>query len=645
MNLDDARHLLRDKYGFDDFREGQPEVIERLLAGRSVVAIFPTGAGKSMCYQLPALMFDGLTLVVSPLIALMKDQIDFLVAHGVAAARLDSTVDADAARETFRQLRDGTLKLLYIAPERLGNERFLASMGQRQISLLAVDEAHCISEWGHNFRPDYLKLTRIAKQLRVERVLALTATAPPAVAAQIADAFEIDPGDVVRTGFYRPNLALRVTPTTSEDRDGLLMALLHERPAGPAIVYVTLQKAAERVAQMLVEDGLPAEAYHAGIAAEERGAIQDRFMGGADSIVVATIAFGMGIDKRDIRYVYHYNLPKSLENYAQEVGRAGRDGVDSICELLACVDDRVTLENFTFGDTPDAAAVDALTREIVARRDVFDVSTYDLSNRYDIRMLVVETLLTYLQLEGVIESVGAFYNEYKFQPIVPIDDVVAGFDPRRQDFLRRLFASARKAKIWSSIDVAAAVENLGEPRERIVAALNYLAEQKQIALEVAGVRSGYRRKPIDVDVDALVDELNARFADRERRDGERMDAALELIGKNECLAAQLSHYFGDPGGAPCGRCSVCTGDHRPLPAGHARRVTLGPVEKKVIDSIVAMQSPALRSPRQLARFLCGITSPATTRARLTRHAGFGLLGEVPFDQVLTLADRATSPAR
>jgi ATP-dependent DNA helicase RecQ len=645
MTLDDAKALLRERFGFDDFREGQADVVGRLLEGRSVVAIFPTGAGKSMCYQLPALMFEGLTLVVSPLIALMKDQIDFLVGHGVAAARLDSTVDSDTARQTFQQLRDGTLKLLYIAPERLGNERFLASLGRRQISLLAVDEAHCISEWGHNFRPDYLKLTRIAKQLRVERVLALTATAPPTVAAQIADAFEIDPGDVVRTGFYRPNLALRVTPTTPKDRDDLLLTRLKERPVGPAVVYVTLQRTAERVAALAADAGLPAEAYHAGIQAEDRAAIQDRFMSGADTIVVATIAFGMGIDKRDIRYVYHYNLPKSLENYAQEVGRAGRDGLDSTCELFASIDDRVTLENFTFGDTPDAAAVDGLTRELIAQTDVFDVSTYELSNRFDIRPLVIETLLTYLQLEGVIESVGAFYNEYKFQPITPIDEIVATFDPRRQDFLRRLFGSARKAKIWSSIDVAAAVENLGEPRERIVAALNYLAEQKQIELEVAGVRSGYRRRPIEVDADALVDELNARFADRERRDVERMDAALDLIGKNECLAAQLSHYFGDPGGQPCGRCSVCTGDHRPLPSGHSRRVTVGANEKRKIDDVVAQNSAALRTPRQLARFLCGITSPATTRAKLTRHAAFGLLSDVPFDQVLTIADRATSPAR
>ena len=630
--IDDARRLLSDRFGFDDFREGQADVVGRLLDGRSVVAIFPTGAGKSMCYQLPALMFEGLTLVVSPLIALMKDQIDFLTRNGVAAARLDSTVGPDEARDTFRQLRDGTLKLLYVAPERLGNERFLASMGRQRIAMLAVDEAHCISEWGHNFRPDYLKLTRIAKQLRVERVLALTATAPPAVAAQIAEAFEVEPGDVVRTGFYRPNLALRVTPTTPGERDALLLDRVRSRPPGPAVVYVTLQRAAERIARMLADAGLPAEAYHAGLKAEDRTAIQDRFMSGADAIVVATIAFGMGIDKRDIRYVYHYNLPKSLENYAQEVGRAGRDGGPSTCELLACVEDRVPLENFTFGDTPSPESVDALTRELLVKSDAFDVSTYELSNRFDIRPLVVETLLTYLQLEGVIESVGAFYNEYKFQPLRPIDEIVDAFDPKRQDFLRRLFGAARKAKTWHALDVAAAVESLGEPRERLVAALNYLAEQRHLTLEVAGVRSAYRRLAADVDVDAMIDEMNARFVDRERRDVERMDAVLDLVGENACLAMQLANYFGDQMMTPCGKCSVCVGEYRPLLPG--QRDAIGPAERWAIDAAVGLDSPALRSPRQLARFLCGITSPATTRARLTKDKAFGALAHVPFRDVL-----------
>lgn len=640
--LDQAREVLLRTFGFDGFREGQDAVIERLLNGKSAIAIFPTGGGKSLCYQLPALLLDGITLVVSPLIALMKDQIDFLQSKGVAAARLDSSLDANTVRQIFADLRAGKLKLLYIAPERLGNERFLASIGSQKIALLAVDEAHCISEWGHNFRPDYLKLARVAKHLKVERILGLTATATPTVAQQIAAAFGIAAPDVITTPFHRPNLSLRITPTTVQDRDALLLDRVRSR-RGPSIVYVTLQKTAERVAEFLASQGLPAEPYHAGLKPEEREAIQNRFMASAEQIVVATIAFGMGIDKRDIRYIYHYNLPKSLENYAQEIGRAGRDGKSSVCEMLACADDRTVLENFTFGDTPTREAIASITRELLSNAGEFDISTYDLSARHDIRLLVVETFITYLELANLIESIGAFYSEYKFVPKKPINQIVASFDPNRQTFLRELFAQAKTAKIWSTLDVPAASETLGQPRERIIAALNYLAEQNLIELEVAGVRQAYRRTKVPVKIEELIDELEARFADREMRDVERLDAVLELADDNACLSNQLSTYFGEPLGEPCGHCSVCRGEHQPLkPASGGRE--LGEREAAMVERLLAMQSPALAHPRQVARFLCGITSPAASRARLGRSEHFGALAEVPFEEVMSFVESVAESA-
>src|SRR5438128_5730702 len=218
--------VLAARFGFDAFRPGQEEVIDALLAGRSALAVFPTGAGKSLCYQLPALLLDGMTIVVSPLIALMKDQIDFLERNGIAAARLDSSLDAAEQREIFARLRAGSLKLLYVAPERFNNERFLAQLARARISLFAVDEAHCISEWGHNFRPDYLKLAEWARELAAERVLALTATATPAVVADIRGAFGIEEQDSVVTGFYRSNLTMLLTPVTSGERDRLLLERL-----------------------------------------------------------------------------------------------------------------------------------------------------------------------------------------------------------------------------------------------------------------------------------------------------------------------------------------------------------------------------------------------------------------------------------
>jgi ATP-dependent DNA helicase RecQ len=343
---------LRNVFGFDAFRPGQEAVIQRLLHGKSALALFPTGSGKSLCFQLPALHLDGLTLVVSPLIALMKDQIDFLQAHGIAAARLDSSVGVEEIRHIDAELRAGQLKLLYVAPERFSNERFLHKLRGVKLALMVIDEAHCISEWGHNFRPDYLKLARLSRALPAERVLALTATATPAVAADICREFAIEKEAFIHTGFYRPNLFLRTAQCARAEQLDLLTRRLKENPRGPTIVYVTLQRTAERVAASLAQRGLLARAYHAGMEMVEREAVQNWFMRSSDAIVVATIAFGMGIDKADIRYVYHFNLPKSLENYSQEIGRAGRDGKKAECEMLVCADDAIVLENFSYGDTP-----------------------------------------------------------------------------------------------------------------------------------------------------------------------------------------------------------------------------------------------------------------------------------------------------
>ena len=364
-----ARQVLESRFGFSSFRPGQERVIEALLAGRSALAVFPTGAGKSLCYQLPALMLDGVTVVVSPLIALMKDQIDALVLQGVDAARLDSSIEQAEARDVSDRLRSGSLKLLYVAPERFNNERFLAQLAQTPISLFAVDEAHCISEWGHNFRPDYLKLAARARELGAERVLALTATATPAVVADICTGFGIAAEETVVTGFYRPNLTLLTTPARAGEREQLLIDRLRERPAGSTIVYVTLQRTALRVASLLAAAGLPARPYHAGLTAEDRVATQEWWTASPGNIVVATIAFGMGIDKADVRYVYHLNLPKGLESYSQEIGRAGRDGEPAVCELYACEDDIPTLENFAFGDTPTREAVAGLL-DVVFANDV-----------------------------------------------------------------------------------------------------------------------------------------------------------------------------------------------------------------------------------------------------------------------------------
>ena len=633
---------LRDTFGFPAFRAGQEAIIRTLLDGRSALAIFPTGAGKSLCYQLAALHLPGLTVVVSPLIALMKDQLEFLERHGVSAARVDSTRDATALRQTAADLRAGKLKLLYASPERLGNERFLATLQTAgSISLLVVDEAHCISEWGHNFRPDYLKLAALARTLRAERVLALTATATPAVAADIARSFGIDAGDQVHTGFHRPNLFLRVTSSPRDETQSLLIRRLRERQSpGAAVVYVTLQKTAETVAAALAAAGIDARPYHAGLENEERAGTQDWFMRGPAPVVVATIAFGMGIDKSDLRAVYHFNLPKSLENYSQEIGRAGRDGLPAECELFACADDLRTLENFSYGDTPEPAAVAALTDHLLSGGgDTFDVSLLDLSSHNDIRPLVVGTLLTYLELAGILAATAPFYREYSFTPLRPSAEILARFDGERADFLRGIFRLSKKGSKWFKLDLEEAAATLpGATRDRLVKAFGFLEAQGDLEVRPTGLRQGYRRlrRPVGQELVELHAELAARFETRERNDLARLRQVVGFAEGGGCLTRRLVGYFGERLPGDCGHCAWCAGEpatplapSTTIPAAAAIRA-----RANEITTFASEHPGALGTPRQRTRFACGLASPRTTRAKLTRHRLFGCLVDAPFATIL-----------
>ena len=362
---------LEKYFDFSEFRSGQKEIIESILRGEDVVALMPTGGGKSLCYQLPAILSDKITIVVSPLIALMKDQVDSLTARGIPATFLNSSVDFDEIEKRIAAIRQGKIKMVYIAPERFASPSFRTLLASLEISLLAVDEAHCVSQWGHDFRPDYMEIGKYIQTLPTRPcVAAFTATATPEVKDDIIARLELQDPQIFIRGFDRPNIKFfaqkNLTPTERFDE---VLRIVKSLP-GSGIVYSISRKNAEGIAQYLRKEGISAKAYHAGMSAGEREEIQNDFMENRFKVIVATVAFGMGVDKADIRYVIHCGMPGSIEGYYQEAGRAGRDGEKAFCILLHGKRDVTTHKYFIRLDKQNMQAQGKSQAEIAQVIDV-----------------------------------------------------------------------------------------------------------------------------------------------------------------------------------------------------------------------------------------------------------------------------------
>ncbi len=350
-------HLARQHFDIDEFRPGQWEIIAAVLQGRSVLGVMPTGAGKSLCFQLPALVLPGLTVVVSPLLALMRDQSDRLAEASIPATRLDSTLSAEKERTEEERILEGEPNLAYVTPERLERPAFLELLRRRGVSLFVVDEAHCVSQWGHDFRPAYLGLRPVRRHLGNPPLLALTATAPPEVARDILTQLGAEEAQVVNAGIDRPNLSLAVERTVNDavKREALLR-LLEDEP-GPTLVYTATVRTANELWAWLRDQGFEAGRYHGALKKSERERAQSQFMGNQTRLLVATNAFGLGIDKSDLRQVIHYNFPNSLESYYQEAGRSGRDGHPAKAVLLYRLEDKRVQSYFLAGKYPNPEQV------------------------------------------------------------------------------------------------------------------------------------------------------------------------------------------------------------------------------------------------------------------------------------------------
>ena len=562
--LEDARAALREHFGYPAFRPGQEAAVESVLSGRDTLVVLPTGGGKSLCYQVPALMLPKLTVVISPLISLMKDQVDALEARGLPATFINSTLPSSVVAERLTRAARGELKMLYVAPERFDAGRTAERLRDAGVSLLAIDEAHCISEWGHDFRPSYLRIAEVRAKLGNPPTVALTATATPHVRADIVTQLKLEAPTTIITGFDRTNLTYNVLPTkTDSEKDDAIVHLLRSNE-GLAVVYAATRKAVERIGLLLERARIPAAAYHAGLDDKKRHEVQDAFMTEKVRAIVATNAFGMGIDKPNVRLVLHYAMPGTLEAYYQEAGRAGRDGKPAQCFLLHAFPDRFTHEFFIKGAYPDRGLVeevyDLLRRNAGADGGV-DLSPDDIATRIkskasgrDIESVL--RVLTQARAYGSSQDSGARVFVRLLATPDRIKRELTGEASMELGLLRAMWRVAGESlNDGVSMDLDGLAP--GIRGHMALSILDGLQSRQFVQWRRAGAGATLTapRKPLSgfqIDWNAM---------DRRRRaDLAKLDAMQQYAYTKGCRRGFTLRYFGDPAARPsCTGCDNCLG--------------------------------------------------------------------------------------
>ncbi len=567
--LKNAKEVLSRYFGYGDFREGQEKVIESILSGRDTVVVMPTGAGKSLCYQLPALCLEGVAIVVSPLISLMKDQVDDLLERNIPATFINSSISPVEMGRRMGEIREGKFKLVYIAPERFYSREFLAVMKEANISLFAVDEAHCISEWGHDFRPSYLKLKQAVESLGRPPVIALTATATPEVKEDIARQLGLSDAKMIVTGFDRKNLIYYVVQISDINSKQYKILDIAQKVGFPGIVYAGTRNTVEGLVEFLGFNGITALGYHAGMDDQERRRAQDDFMSGKADVIVATNAFGMGIDKPDIRFVAHFDMPGTLEAYYQEAGRAGRDGKRSYCVLLYHRADRHLRDFFIKGDNPPRGLIKGLYEMLKAQSGEPILMTYSemmeqLNGmgvlRESVPEMAVGTALGILEKEGYLrrsnERAKSAYIRFFHEERKILESVSKRAKKQievLEALIKRFSGYLEQGINFTPAEIA---RDADMPMASLARSLRALKENGLIDYEPPfrgrEIFLLKREDELDIDFTALLE--------KKKRDYGKLDRMEEYIYTPSCRRKYLLDYFGDESAAnECEGCDICLG--------------------------------------------------------------------------------------
>lgn len=557
----DLLELLKIHYGYDSLREGQSEALDSLLSGQNTVVVMPTGGGKSLCYQLPALIFEGITIVISPLIALMKDQVDSLNRVGIPATFINSSISPSDTTARLESIKQGHFKLLYVAPERFYSQEFLEALKKIKVSLFAVDEAHCISSWGHDFRPSYIRLKHAIRELGSPLVIALTATATPEVRDDIVKQLALDNYKLIVTGFSRPNLKFSVIRANEGSKPHFVLEAIRDADKGAGVVYVSTRARADDLLQVLIDNGIDAIGYHAGLDPLERKNVQEMFMRNKAKVIVATNAFGLGIDKPDVRFVIHYDMPGTVEAYYQEAGRAGRDGLPSNCLLLYNSRDRVLQEFFIKGDNPSPELIlelyqlllDYGTRRVLVTYSELGKQLHDSGPD-----MAIGTAVKILEKEGLIKraqdkAANAYLCVFKTR-----DEVAKIFGPRSKkqvEVLHKLFdkfAVDIENGFEFNLDDVSAI--LGITKDSLRRFIKKLEENN-----VAEYKPPFKGTEIEILKRLDISEVNF---DKEalkyklRHAHDRLDKMENYVFHPGCRQMYITKYFGEAG-HNCGQCDNC----------------------------------------------------------------------------------------